>query len=132
MLEVSESAYKPVDHHTLVDNCIAQLIFNDMVDAEDEIVSIYSRRFDHGYPTPSLERDAALAEALPHLENKDILSRGRFGAWTYEVSNQDHSYMQGVEAVDRIHSGAVELTLGYPDLVNRRVNSERRLPGFSG
>ncbi|XWX00122.1 hypothetical protein V2A60_008140 [Cordyceps javanica] len=130
MLEVSESARKPVNQQTLVDECIAQLIANDMVSADDEIVSIYKRRFEHGYPTPTLERDGALAEVLPYLRSKDIFSRGRFGAWTYEVSNQDHSFMQGVEAIDYIYNGGAELTLNYPDFVNRRVNSERRLPGF--
>jgi hypothetical protein len=57
----------------------------------------------------------------------DIWSRGRFGSWRYEVGNQDHSFMLGVEAVDNIVSGAVELTLNYPDFVNGRQNTERRL-----
>ena len=35
--------------------------------------------------------------------------------------------MLGVEAVDHIASGAVELTLNYPDFVNTRQNNERRL-----
>jgi hypothetical protein len=35
--------------------------------------------------------------------------------------------MQGVEAVDRIVSGGVELTLNHPDFVNTRPNTERRL-----
>ncbi len=35
--------------------------------------------------------------------------------------------MLGVEAVDRILFGRVELTLGYPDFVNTRANTERRL-----
>jgi hypothetical protein len=34
--------------------------------------------------------------------------------------------MQGVEAVGNIISGAVELTLSYPDFVNRRNNNKRR------
>lgn len=37
------------------------------------------------------------------------------------------SFMLGVEAVDHIVSGAVELTLSYPDFVNSRANTERRL-----
>jgi hypothetical protein len=35
--------------------------------------------------------------------------------------------MLGVEAVDNIVNGAVELTLNYPDFVNGRQNTERRL-----
>lgn len=131
MLEVSESSYKPVNQETLLEDVIKGLIATELLMPEDEIVSTYTRRFDHGYPTPSIERDGALAEALPYLQDKGILSRGRFGAWTYEVGNQDHSFMQGVEAVDHVVNGAVELTLKYPDFVNRRANTERRLgPAF--
>ena len=39
-----------------------------------------------------------------------------------QVGNQDHSFMLGVEAVDNILHGAVELTLDYPDFVNGRAN----------
>jgi hypothetical protein len=35
--------------------------------------------------------------------------------------------MLGVEAADNIVNGAVELTLNYPDFVNGRKNTERRL-----
>lgn len=35
--------------------------------------------------------------------------------------------MQGVEAVDHVFSGVVELMLFNPDFVNRRNNNERRL-----
>jgi hypothetical protein len=35
--------------------------------------------------------------------------------------------MLGVEAVDHLIHGAVELTLNYPDFVNGRKNDERRL-----
>lgn len=127
MLEVSQSSLKPVDEENLLKDCIQGLINTDMIKPEDEIVSTYHRKFDHGYPTPSLEREGVLKELLPKLEDLDILSRGRFGSWRYEVGNQDHSFMLGVEAVDSIVSGAVELTLNYPDFVNSRKNTERRL-----
>jgi len=55
---------------------------------------------------------------LETLEQHDIYSRGRFGAWKYEVSNQDHSFMQGVEAVNRLASGTEEITLHRPNVVN--------------
>ncbi|KAK4939690.1 hypothetical protein LTR10_020080 [Elasticomyces elasticus] len=127
MLEVSESSMKPVDHDSLLKDCIQGLVNTEMLKPEDEIVSTYHRRFDHGYPTPSLEREGVLKELLPALEAKDIWSRGRFGSWRYEVGNQDHSFMLGVEAADHLVNGSVELTLNYPDFVNGRQNKERRL-----
>jgi protoporphyrinogen oxidase len=127
MLEVSESSMKPVDNKNMLKDCIQGLINTDMIKSGDEIVSTYHRRFDHGYPTPSLEREGVLTKLLPALQAKDILSRGRFGSWRYEVGNQDHSFMLGVEAVDHVVNGAVELTLNHPDFVNGRQNSERRL-----
>lgn len=127
MLEVSESSMKPVDAPSLLRDSIRGLINTQMLRPTDEIVSTYHRRFDHGYPTPSLEREGVLKQLLPKLQEKDIYSRGRFGSWRYEVGNQDHSFMLGVEAADNIVNGAAELTLNYPDFVNSRVNHERRL-----
>ena len=127
MLEVSESSMKPVDQKNMLRECIQGLVNTEMLKPTDEIVSTYHRRFDHGYPTPSLEREGVLKQLLPKLQAKDIYSRGRFGSWRYEVGNQDHSFMLGVEAADHIVNGAVELTLNYPDFVNGRQNTERRL-----
>lgn len=127
MLEVSESSMKPVNHETLLKECIQGLVNTEMLKPEDEIVSTYHRCFDHGYPTPTLEREGVLKQLLPALQEKGIYSRGRFGSWRYEVGNQDHSFMLGVEAADNIINGAVELTLNYPDFVNGRQNTERRL-----
>jgi hypothetical protein len=127
MLEVSESSMKPVNNASLLKDCIQGLLNTEMLKPSDEIVSTYHRRFDHGYPTPSLEREGVLKQLLPKLLEKGIYSRGRFGSWRYEVGNQDHSFMLGVEAADNIVNGSVELTLNYPDFVNGRQNSERRL-----
>ena len=118
---------KPVDQKNMLRDCIKGLVNTEMLRPSDEIVSTYHRRFDHGYPTPSLEREGVLKQLLPKLQEKDIYSRGRFGSWRYEVGNQDHSFMLGVEAADNIVNGATELTLNYPDFVNGRANGERRL-----
>lgn len=85
MLEVSQSSKKPVDEENLLKDCIQGLINTEMIKSEDEIVSTYQRKFDHGYPTPSLEREGVLKELLPKLQDMDIYSRGRFGSWRYEV-----------------------------------------------
>ena len=87
MLEISESSMKPVDQANLMRDSIQGLINTEMIRPDDEIVSTYHRRFDHGYPTPSLEREGVLKELLPKLQAKDIYSRGRFGSWRYEVNN---------------------------------------------
>ncbi len=133
----------------------------------DEVVSLYHRRIEHGYPTPSLGRDQVLDAALPWLQNFNIWSRGRFGSYKvrpretvhtvwhldftvcsqchaglseaerrqkqvqllcvvccpqYEVANQDHSLMLGVECADNILYGSKELTLAFPDIVNAKKN----------
>jgi hypothetical protein len=87
------------------------------------ILSRWSTVLTPGYPTPSLDRDAILRHVLPALETHQIYSRRRFGAWKYEVSNQDHSFMQGVEVVDRILLGRSEPTLEESDRVNQGYNS---------
>ncbi|KAI0300678.1 hypothetical protein B0F90DRAFT_1722333 [Multifurca ochricompacta] len=126
MLEVCESAHKPVNRSTMVEEAIQGCVNTGLIKASDDIVSTYHRNFDHGYPTPTLNRDSCIAVVLPYLQkNLDIWSRGRFGAWKYEVANQDHSFMQGVEAVDNILYGTPELTVNNPDWVNSHTNNER-------
>lgn len=127
MLEVSESYLKPVDRSSLLNDSIQGLVNTEIIRPDDEIVSTYQRCFDRGYPTPTLQREDVLTQLLPKLQEMDIYSRGRFGSWRYEVGNQDSSFMLGVEAVDHIVHGAIELTLNYPDFVNGRQNTERRL-----
>ncbi|WVQ68663.1 uncharacterized protein L199_006872 [Kwoniella botswanensis] len=128
MLEVCQSAEKPIDLDTLMEETIKGAVSTELMLPTDEIVSIYERRFDHGYPTPSLGRDGALSQILPALRDEfDIRSRGRFGSWKYECGNQDHSFMLGVEAVDNALFGTPEMTLHETDWVNGRRNIERRL-----
>jgi hypothetical protein len=44
----------------------------------------------------------------------------------YEVANQDHSLMLGVEAADNILFGTKELALAHPDIVNAAKNTAMR------
>ncbi len=120
MAEVSESPDKPVDQARLLEQVIAGLLATRLIERREDIVSTWRHRANHGYPTPSLGRDAALAEILPGFERADIYPRGRFGLWKYEVSNQDHSFMQGVEVVERLLNGREEVTAQNPNLANSR------------
>jgi len=126
MAEVSESSLRPVNPDTVTDQVIEGLTRSGLLPAESRVASRWHRKLEYGYPTPFLGRDALLEEIDPKLCSLGIWSRGRFGAWKYEVSNQDHSLMQGVESVDRIVFGAEEITYRYPDLVNSRKGVGRR------
>jgi len=119
MTETSESPYKPVNHETLVEETIAGLLRTGLIHSPLEIASSWRFRARHGYPVPFLERDEVLAGIHARLEERDVFSRGRFGGWKYEVSNQDHSFMQGVEVVDRLLEGAPEVTFVDPARVNQ-------------
>ena len=81
-----------------------------MIDDSHTIVSRWHKRLEYGYPTPWYGRDAVLEPVNAQLTALDIYSRGRFGTWKYEVSNQDHSVMQGVEVVNHLLQGKAERT----------------------
>jgi protoporphyrinogen oxidase len=111
MAEVSESPYKPVNAGTLLEAVVAGALSTGLIERREDIVSTWSYRAEYGYPTPGVHRDEALAGIIPLFEARDVYSRGRFGAWKYEVSNQDHSFMQGVEVVERLLHGRTEITV---------------------
>lgn len=118
MAEVSESEYKKVDYENIIEDVIVGLKNCKLLSSDDKIVSTWKFRAHHGYPTPFLGRDELVYPIINCLEKKDIFSRGRFGAWKYEVSNQDHSLMQGVEWVNRYMLNVPELTCFFPSVAN--------------
>ena len=127
MLEVSESAHKPVDQATLMAECVKGCIASNLITAKDVIVSKWHKRFHKGYPTPFVGRNELLMRVQPTLKENGIYSRGRFGGWKYEVANQDHSMMQGVEAVEDMLGVGQEITYWEPNTVNATKNTDRRL-----
>ncbi len=120
MVEVSESPSKPVDHSGLLDTVIAGLLATKLIESTNQVASVWTQTAVHGYPVPFLGRDGLIEPILAELEKVNIYSRGRFGGWKYEVSNQDHSLMQGVELVDRLAFGTSEVTYWFPAVVNGR------------
>lgn len=120
MVEVCETPQAAVDSETIVEDCVACLRKDGLIPAGATVVSRWHRREEHGYPTPFLGYREVLARIRRSLERHGVYSRGRFGAWQYEVSNQDHSFMQGVEVVNRLHGIGEEITLRNPERVNRR------------
>ena len=108
--EVSESPHKPVNRGGLMEEVLEGALNTRLIECREDIASTWSYRAEYGYPTPGLDRDEVLAEIVPFFEASDVYSRGRFGSWKYEVSNQDHSFMQGVEVVERLLNGRPEIT----------------------
>lgn len=128
MTETSESPKKPVDLQKLAHDTVEGLRHTKLIQATDEVVSVWSYRAEHGYPTPSLERDAILDTVIPFLDKLGVYSRGRFGGWKYEVSNQDHSFMQGVEWVDWVRRGKVEETYKVHRAIDMSAHRMRKQP----
>ena len=91
--------------NTIVNDVVQGFYNTKLLVQKDKIVSRFHRKLDYGYPTPFVGRDELCGPIFSALEQRSILSRGRFGAWKYEVSNQDHTMMQGVEAVDHVLFG---------------------------
>jgi protoporphyrinogen oxidase len=113
LAEVSSSPYKREDPTDVIERTIDGMVASELLTPEQVASKIVSRqlmRVPYSYPVPTLGRDAALATIQPWLMRHDIYSRGRFGAWRYEIGNTDHSVMMGVELADRLVAGTPELT----------------------
>lgn len=110
LTETSRSAHKPEPADTIVERVIDGLIATKLMEPadRDRLVTTWLRSPDMSYPVPSTTRDDSLGVIQPWLRQNDIWSRGRFGAWLYEIGNMDHSAMQGVEFVNAVLSGAPE------------------------
>ena len=94
----------------------------DMLPRNASIASVWHKRLEYGYPVPYVERNMHVHTADVALRKLGIWSRGRFGSWKYEVGNQDHSCILGVDAVDSMLFGGNEegreATFNSPDYVN--------------
>ena len=110
--------WKPENRETIVERTIDGLVATGILEESDRrlIVDKTLIEVPYAYPTPTLERDEALASLQPFLMSQDIYSRGRFGAWLYEIGNMDHSVMQGVEFVNAVLAGEPEQVWVAPKL----------------
>ncbi len=120
MCEVSQSEHKAVDAGRVAEDTVRGLVAAGLLDRSDRVTHTWVKRVEHGYPIPTPDRDRSLDFLLPEMQRRGIYSRGRFGAWKYEVSNMDHSFMQGFEAAGHILFGSPELTVWDPDFSNAR------------
>ncbi|MEP6767143.1 MAG: FAD-dependent oxidoreductase [Acidobacteriota bacterium] len=111
LAEVSRSSYKPVNLETVVDEVLQGFVNTRLLSPADrkDVVDTHLITREYTYPIPTIRRDDALSVIQPWLESRDIYSRGRFGAWKYEIGNMDHSVQMGAEIADRLVRGRPEL-----------------------
>ena len=57
-------------------------------------MNYYNFKMTHGFPVPTIDRDEIVSEQLEWLKSHNVWSRGRFGAFKYEVGNADHCFIQ--------------------------------------
>jgi protoporphyrinogen oxidase len=121
LLEIAETQERVWDETAAVETVLGELRAGELIAADAVPVSRFYQRLHHGYPVPVLGRDEIVDPILRALEALNIYSRGRFGVWRYEVSNQDHAFMQGLEVVGRILDGTPETVIDTPHRLYRRA-----------
>ncbi len=124
LAESSHPRGMTVDPNALVAATHRGLVRDRLIPEGASLRSTWHRTLPRGYPVPTRGRDAALRVIHAALEPLGIFARGRFGGWKYEVSNQDHSFMQGVELAGRLLRGTPEMTYPHPDVANSRYHRD--------
>jgi protoporphyrinogen oxidase len=125
MTEVAHPQGVAVDTGEVERETLRGLCEDGLIDGLSSVASVATRHLPQGYPTPFRDRDQLIDPIIHAYEGFGVFSRGRFGAWKYEVSNQDHSFAQGYECAGRLLNGGGpdwEPTLHVPHLVNSRRN----------
>jgi UDP-galactopyranose mutase len=108
MTEVSYPAGRPeppADLERLVELGLRRA---GVVEGSPAVVSTHVEDLPYAYPVPTLGRDSALDTIQPWLMDHRIYSRGRFGAWRYEIGNMDHAVNMGTDVARHLVLGAAE------------------------
>jgi protoporphyrinogen oxidase len=108
LTETAYSRHRPVDGSKLGDGVVSGLKSVGLVRRETTVVSVHAVDIPYAYPVPTLARDAALGVVQSWLMGRDVLSRGRFGSWRYEIGNMDHASKMGIDIARFIVEGRPE------------------------
>lgn len=108
LLEVSNYGREKIGKEELIRQSIQAVRRFGYLEDETKLVSVWYRKCANAYPVPTLSRDQILKAVELELAVRQVFTRGRLGGWKYEVGNQDHCFMQGMEVIDRIKSGKPE------------------------
>lgn len=108
LCEIGIKSNENIDSKFLIEKTIDGLIESKIIDSNEQIYSIWNKILDYGYPIPTIERENELEKSSKIFENFQIYSRGRFGGWKYENSNQDCSFEIGCEIINKIFCQKLE------------------------
>jgi UDP-galactopyranose mutase len=97
MTETSYSPYKPEERSGLEERVEQGLRAGGVVGGRPPVATAHLEDIPYAYPVPTVKRDEALRTIQPWLMARGIYSRGRFGAWRYEMANMDHSVKMGID-----------------------------------
>ncbi|KAI1723830.1 flavin containing amine oxidoreductase domain-containing protein [Ditylenchus destructor] len=114
LCEIGTKPDDEVDEELAIQRTVQDLIAVGIVESAGQVCSTWLQILPYGYPVPSIERDQVLDECHKIFLQHGMFSRGRFGGWRYEISNQDHSFECGVQLVDRILLGIPETLYQSP------------------
>ena len=104
MCETSFSDTKPEEQARVIRTTWEGLFKADLVSKTAQKASEFIHKVPYAYPVPTLDRDKALQIIQTYLMEHGVYSRGRFGAWLYEIGNMDHTFKQGIDVVNHILS----------------------------
>uniref|UniRef100_A0A0K0EUG4 Amino_oxidase domain-containing protein n=1 Tax=Strongyloides venezuelensis TaxID=75913 RepID=A0A0K0EUG4_STRVS len=108
LCEIGLKADEEDNEKEIMEKTLRDLRSCGLVNELNKVVSKFYMVLQYGYPIPTLERNSELQKAHLIFEKHDIYSRGRFGSWKYEASNQDTAFTQGCEVIDKIIYGKEE------------------------
>jgi protoporphyrinogen oxidase len=108
MTEVATSPGTSLDARKLAGQVDIALREVKLVPRDASVASVHIETMKYAYPVPTLDRDALLRVIHQWIEPRQILSRGRFGTWRYEIGNMDHAVKMGNDVADRIAKGTRE------------------------
>lgn len=97
MTETSYSSHKPEQRRGLEERVEKGLRAAGVIAGQPPIASMHTVDIPYAYPVPTLDRDPALRAIQPWLMQNGVYSRGRFGAWKYELGNMDHAVKMGID-----------------------------------